>query len=222
MPDYKNGRIYKLVCNITGLKYIGSTCQPLYKRLAGHVSAYKAGNKQGLTSINIISNGNYKIVLIENYPCNSKEELIRRERYHIEALECVNHNKPIIHLEEKQSRRIELKEVSNQLQRIQYMDCIDSNINKSKAKICPRYRNHILNNFKHLSNRQLDTLCRGPKKDLNLYISIRDNTPIKREGILLDCMNEDELEQKAIKDQEERTRMKIKQYLKKQKQPDTI
>lgn len=222
MPDYKNGRIYKIVCNITGMKYIGSTCQPLYKRLAGHVSAYKAGNNQGLTSINIISNGNYKIVLIENYPCNSKEELIRRERYHIEALECVNHNKPFIHLEEKPGRRIELKEISNQLQRIQYMECIDSNINKSKAKISPRYRDHILNNFKHLSNRALDTLCRGPKKDLNLYISIRDNTPIKRECILLDCMNEDELEQQAIKDQEERTRMKIKQYLKKQKQPDTI
>lgn len=32
MNKYENGKIYRLVCNITGLNYYGSTCQPLHKR----------------------------------------------------------------------------------------------------------------------------------------------------------------------------------------------
>ena len=30
------------------------------------------------------------IVLIEHYPCDSKEQLLRREGYHIQTTECVN------------------------------------------------------------------------------------------------------------------------------------
>ena len=33
---------------------------------------------------------NCKIELIENYPCNSKEELLRREGEYIKNIECVN------------------------------------------------------------------------------------------------------------------------------------
>jgi ribosome-interacting GTPase 1 len=33
---------------------------------------------------------NCEIVLIENFPCDSKEELHKRERYWIETMECVN------------------------------------------------------------------------------------------------------------------------------------
>ncbi len=43
MPDYSKGKIYKIVCNTTGLVYIGSTCEPtLARRLAGHRGAYNA------------------------------------------------------------------------------------------------------------------------------------------------------------------------------------
>ena len=35
MPDYSKGKIYKIVCNVTGLVYVGSTCEPtLARRLA--------------------------------------------------------------------------------------------------------------------------------------------------------------------------------------------
>jgi hypothetical protein len=33
---------------------------------------------------------NCKIELIENYPCNSKEELLKREGWYIKVTECVN------------------------------------------------------------------------------------------------------------------------------------
>jgi predicted GIY-YIG superfamily endonuclease len=44
MPDYSNGKFYKIVCNnITNECYIGSTCEPiLARRLAQHVSRYKS------------------------------------------------------------------------------------------------------------------------------------------------------------------------------------
>jgi len=98
--DYKNGKIYRLVCNKTGLQYIGSTTQRLSKRLYLHKlhfkeyeNGYKApdGKNRGyVKSFDILKNGDYEIVLIEVYPCDSKNDLERRERYWIESMDCVN------------------------------------------------------------------------------------------------------------------------------------
>ena len=42
MVNYKLGKIYAIECNVTGQKYIGSTCEPtLAKRLTKHVGSYK-------------------------------------------------------------------------------------------------------------------------------------------------------------------------------------
>jgi hypothetical protein len=88
MPNYANGKIYKIVCNITGEQYIGATTQKLSQRLTCHVS--KKNTDKLYKSKDIILRGDYQIVLIENYPCNNKEELERKEREHIEANICVN------------------------------------------------------------------------------------------------------------------------------------
>ena len=92
--NYQNGKIYKIVCNETGLCYIGSTCMPtLAKRLAQHRSAFnswKKGKYTYITSFKILENENYDIILLETFSCNSKDELHARERYYIEANECVN------------------------------------------------------------------------------------------------------------------------------------
>ena len=93
MPDYTKGKIYKIVCNATGKIYVGSTTQQLCVRIAGHRAGYKyfkEGKRAFVTSFQIIEQGNYDMVLIENYPCQSKEDLHRRERHYIETLECVN------------------------------------------------------------------------------------------------------------------------------------
>ena len=96
MPDYKKGQIYRIVCNITGKIYVGSTIQSLSCRLTEHRSQYKkfkegeTVKKKYVTSFQIIEQGNYEIVLIEKFPCESKTELHRRERHFIENLQCVN------------------------------------------------------------------------------------------------------------------------------------
>ena len=91
--DYSKGKIYKIVCNTTGLIYVGSTIQKLCERLRGHRSHYKLylkGKSRFYTSFDIIKNNNYEIILIENCPCNSKEELLREERKYIEKIDCLN------------------------------------------------------------------------------------------------------------------------------------
>ena len=94
MPDYQLGKIYKIVDNTNGNIYVGSTTRPtLAMRLAKHVSnckSWKDGKRTFTTSFKIIENQNYDIVLLEKYPCDSKDELHKRERHYIETLNCVN------------------------------------------------------------------------------------------------------------------------------------
>lgn len=85
MPNYQNGKIYKIVCLNTGLIYVGSTTQPLCKRLASHKTKTNSTNSK-----KIIEGGNFIIVLIENFACNSVEELHKREYEIIESTVCVN------------------------------------------------------------------------------------------------------------------------------------
>ena len=90
MVNYQLGKIYKIVCNETGEQYIGATCQQkLCTRLAQHVS-----KKNDCSSKAIIDRGNYDMLLIESYPCSSRDELHQRERFHIESVVCINKNIP--------------------------------------------------------------------------------------------------------------------------------
>lgn len=90
---YENGKIYKLVCNTTGLQYIGSTIEDLHRRKRQHEKDYKNwknGIYHYITSFKILEKNTYDIVLILEYPCENKQELERKEREYIESLECVN------------------------------------------------------------------------------------------------------------------------------------
>jgi hypothetical protein len=85
--DYANGKIYKITGG--GMTYYGSTTQPLSKRFYSHKYLKKCSSNQ------IIETGEAVIVLIELFPCKSKEELFSRERYYIENNDCVNKNIPM-------------------------------------------------------------------------------------------------------------------------------
>lgn len=95
---YSNGKIYRIVCKTTGNQYVGSTIQPLSKRLSNHVvkhNRWKNGKtSERITSSIVLENDNFHIILIEPYSCSSKRELEQRERYWIEKLECVNKTIP--------------------------------------------------------------------------------------------------------------------------------
>jgi len=90
MPNYQDSKIYRLVCNTNNLTYYGSTTQPLSKRLHQH----KCKIKQKIKSCKNFDPNNIQIFLVENYKCDNKEQLIKKEREYIEKYECVNLNIP--------------------------------------------------------------------------------------------------------------------------------
>ena len=97
MPNYKNGKIYKMV-SPSGLTYIGSTTQSLAVRKGGHKKQYvcwKNGTDHYITSFELFEDGDVDITLLELFPCDNKEQLHARERYYIESLHCVNKCHPM-------------------------------------------------------------------------------------------------------------------------------
>jgi hypothetical protein len=103
--DYANGKIYKLVSNMTEAIYIGSTTQPLAKRKHCHKASYNRwinGKGVFISSCELFKlGGTIDIILIEEFACKSKMELERRERYHIERTDCVNKCIPVQTHEER-------------------------------------------------------------------------------------------------------------------------
>jgi len=74
-----------IVCNITGDTYYGSTAQTLDERMKLHRRACN-----NCASRDIILRGDYTPIWLEDWPCNSKFELERRERWWILNNVCVN------------------------------------------------------------------------------------------------------------------------------------
>ena len=97
--NYQNGKIYAIRSWQTDKYYIGSTTQPLSKLLSYHKTDYNAWvirEIKYITSYEIFKYGDAYIELIENCPCDTKDELHQREgeliRKHI--AEVVNKNMP--------------------------------------------------------------------------------------------------------------------------------
>jgi hypothetical protein len=81
------GNIYKIVSDRTDKIYIGSTVKSLEERLEEHENDYELWfNKEFksgyISSFEILKYGDYKIILIEEYPCSSYKELLKREGYY--------------------------------------------------------------------------------------------------------------------------------------------
>lgn len=92
--DYENGQVYKLQCNC-GHYYYGSTCLSLDKRLSSHKNQSDY-HKDRKVYKHIFDCGwdAVEIVLVEKYPCETKDELIAKEdeyiRKHRDDDKCLN------------------------------------------------------------------------------------------------------------------------------------
>ena len=92
MPDYQNSKIYKLVSNKTTDIYIGSCLMRLSTRLSNH----KHKSNTTVSKKLFVDDAIITIVLIENFACNTKNELKARELHHITSNTCINANKPFV------------------------------------------------------------------------------------------------------------------------------
>lgn len=113
MVNYQNGRIYKIV-NETNDIYIGSCCVELYKRYYYH-KCKKSNKCSSKSMINIYS----QIVLIENYECKNREQLLMREQYWIDYHKN-NTDYNVVNRHKSYRSKEELKEYQKQYQKEHY------------------------------------------------------------------------------------------------------
>lgn len=95
--DYKNGKIYVIRNHINDKVYVGSTTQSLAKRFSKHrgdTTKQSVERKKARLlhkTMGELGVDNFYIELIENYPCESKEQLRAREGYFIrEFNSCIS------------------------------------------------------------------------------------------------------------------------------------
>lgn len=165
VKDYQRGKIYKIVCNITDEIYIGSTCEPtLARRLAKHVSCFKSWKNQqygNMSSFKIIERDDYYIELLEVFPCNIKEEILLRERYHIKDNICINKNKnPIATIEEKKEQSKEYREINKDRLKEIHKDYYMKNKEKHNQQAKVYYennKNHLKEKMKEWIDKNKDT-----------------------------------------------------------------
>jgi len=163
MEKYQRGKVYAIICRKTGRRYIGSTCEPtLAKRLAQHVQQFRKEGKY-VASFDIIKDGDYYIVLLESYPCNSKDELRMAEQKHIDLCECVNKHKAFRSEEElaeykkqhgeqyREQNRVELAEYQKQYRQ---QNRVEINAKRQEKICCPHCNKEISKSHiaRHISN----------------------------------------------------------------------
>ncbi len=90
MVNYQLGKIYKVVSPFSDYFYVGSSCEKyLTKRFNKHKWNYGhwVDGKKYQTYVSVFEVLQFdkcNIILLENCPCNTKEELRAREQYYID------------------------------------------------------------------------------------------------------------------------------------------
>ena len=98
MPtDYQKTKIYKIESHLGDKIYVGSTAKEyLSQRFQQHKVQYKrwkngkVGKFTSFELFDLYGIENCQIVLIEAYPCNSKDEKNAKEGHYIKTLNCIN------------------------------------------------------------------------------------------------------------------------------------
>lgn len=95
MPNYQKSFIYQIWSpSNPGLSYIGSTTQPLTKRMVDHRSQYKrylnGTCKTNYSSFQVLACPDARIELIEEVKCENRKQLEAIEGKWIRKKDCVN------------------------------------------------------------------------------------------------------------------------------------
>lgn len=147
MPDYSQGKVYKLVTLENDLVYVGSTCGPLSARKAQHMSKYRQwqnGKSHYYTSFEVCRYDSCQIVLVEDFPCERKDQLHARELHWIQTFNCVNKcnpgaykNNPNYHAEYYETNKDSLLEYYRE-----YYELNRDSINEKKREYRATNRKH--------------------------------------------------------------------------------
>jgi len=113
MSEFLKTKIYKIVCKDTSISdfYIGSTFTSINVRFNEHKFSCNLDTDTRKLYVFIRNNGgidNWKIIKLEDYPCNTDVEQRLRERLYYELLEpSLNTERPYLFPSEKKRENIE-------------------------------------------------------------------------------------------------------------------
>ena len=128
MPDYSKAKIYALRSYQTPEIWIGSTTEALSKRMTKHRMFHYPG-ASWLIQDEVFKYGDCYIELIEKYPCQGSEELVKRRNEIIREMDCLNKKK-----EEYKARNQEEKRVKKNIKANQYYRENKEKINQSRRE----------------------------------------------------------------------------------------
>ena len=172
--DYKNGKIYQILNNVNDDVYVGSTTQPLCKRLYKHKADTKVRDCNIHKLIREIGEDKFYIELIESYPCNGREELRAREGYYIRERGTLNKK---IEGRTNKEWRTENKEHIKEQKQHYYKDNIEhkkhyyedhkesiqeqhkQHYKVNKERILQRNKHYYEDNNKHINERLTCNIC---------------------------------------------------------------
>jgi len=88
MTNYLEGKIYMITTNHNCKIYIGSTTLTLEERLKDHKTRYNLWKidperQTFLSSFELLDFDDYKIELLENFPCETEQDLLNREGFYM-------------------------------------------------------------------------------------------------------------------------------------------
>ena len=156
MPNYQNGKIYKIISPSRPdmLPYFGATTQKLCQRIGKHRGIRE---KYNCKSSSLIECGDAVIILIENYPCNSKEELDRKEAEYILNNVCCNKVIPL--RTDKQYREDNRERIAERVKQY-YQD--------NKEEIVERVKQYYQDNKEEIVERQKEHYQENKERILEL------------------------------------------------------
>ena len=106
------------------LVYYGSTVQTLYQRFNEHKCRYKLYTEDNsriyVTSFEIMKCADCKMELLEDYPCDNKQQLLKKEAEYIKNNECVNKEIPLRTKQEWEQANKELIKIKRHARYLKY------------------------------------------------------------------------------------------------------
>jgi hypothetical protein len=135
MPEYSRSKIYKIKSKdykITDF-YIGSTINSLATRMAHHRSDSKTETDQKFYKF-VANNGgwsNFIIVLVEWFPCKSKDELNAKEQGYkdklqpsLNSINCHGHDAKLAQKKYRQSKKVKIDQSDPKMQDFDFTVCL--------------------------------------------------------------------------------------------------
>lgn len=190
--DYQNGKVYQILNYVTDDVYVGSTCQSLSKRMSKHrgVMNNKTCKHRPLYSL-MRKHGrdNFYIELIEEYPCDNKDQLRAREGFYQRERATLNirvegrttqeyniQNKEVMtrkRIEFYAKNKTKIREQAKTLYYQNYKEKKQQYYQKNKEKLTAAQRTYYQKNNKEI-RRMKDRMKRDRRKDRTLIQSFND------------------------------------------------